>query len=165
MPADDFKRNAATIVADLFADAVLAGTLAGVRAVANLQRVCEITESADMPDPSRAKLHKSIAYGMAGKTTLAGQPGNWADLTLPAARMVLTHLVKAEQLHESSGVKADIKAVQRHIAQLEGKPDPSADTAAGDSTASTPVPTAAPAPSPANKAKAPAAKKPAKAKA
>jgi len=59
----------------------------------------KLTESEDMPDEVRAKLHKAIGYAL-----------NETDK--PAA---LEHLIRALNLHEKVGVKKDIEVLEREI--------------------------------------------------
>lgn len=126
LPApDEFKRNAATLLCDLMADAALTGSMPAAQIDGWLSAALSITKDADMPDQTRAKAHKAIAYGLAGKTTLAGQAGDWKGLSDAALRMALDHLTKAEQLDHNAGVKKDIAAVQKLL------------TAAADTTHST----------------------------
>ena len=139
---DQFKRNAPTTITDLMADAALAGRMPADVAPQLLATVLDITEGANMPDQSRAKAHKAIAYGMANKTMRAGDAGDWAGLSPATLRMALAHLQQAEQLDDKCGVKKDITAVQRELAKHE------------------PAAAPAPSPAPAQAAKAPATKKP-----
>ena len=126
LPApDEFKRSAATLLCDLMADAALTGSMPAAQIDGWLSAALSITKDADMPDQTRAKAHKAIAYGLAGKTTLAGQAGDWKGLSDAALRMALDHLTKAEQLDHNAGVKKDIAAVQKLL------------TAAADTTHST----------------------------
>lgn len=114
---DQFKRNAPTLVADLISDAALAGRIPAPLARNVLSQVLDMTTPADiaarMPDPARAKLHKAIAYALAGKTTKASDPGDWTTCTPGALRQAIKHLTQAETLDEKSGVKKDIQAVQK----------------------------------------------------
>ena len=114
LPApDEFERSAATAFADLMSDAALTGRMSAGQSVPLMQQVLHITQEQDMPDPARAKVHKAIAYGLAGKTMLAGQAGDWAALDAAALQMALQHLTQAEQFDPECGVKKDIAAVQK----------------------------------------------------
>lgn len=62
-------------------------------------RTAELTDSEDMPDQVRAKLHKEIGLLMAD--------------TAPAD--ALQHLQRATQLHDKVGVKKDIERLQRQL--------------------------------------------------
>lgn len=123
---DEFERNAATTLADLMADAALIGRMSAADARQWLPIVMQITAEADMPDQTRAKNHKAIAYGLAGKTTLAGQPGDWSVLDAATLRLALDHLLQAEQLDANAGVKKDIAAVQKLLQKQEQPADSSA---------------------------------------
>lgn len=125
---DEFQRNAATLIVDLMADAALAGRMQRADVDDYINAALSITKEANMPDQTRAKAHKAIAYGLAGKTTLAGQAGSWAGLTAANLSMALDHLTIAEQLDQNAGVKKDIAAVQKLLAKAEqqAKADPPA---------------------------------------
>lgn len=110
---DEFQRNAPTLIVDLMADAALAGRLTGADVEGYLADALTITEGQNMPDQTRAKAHKAIAYGLAGKTTLAGRAGDWKGLSDVTLAMALRHLTTAEQLDPNAGVKKDIAAVQK----------------------------------------------------
>ena len=83
-----------------------------------------------MPDPARAKVHKAIAYGLAGKTMLAGQAGDWAALDAAALQMALQHLTQAEQFDPECGVKKDIAAVQKLLRAATPESSESGESAA-----------------------------------
>lgn len=119
---DEFERTAATAFADLMSEAALYGRLPAGLVAHYMQQVAYITREQDMPDQTRAKVHKSIAYGMAGKTMLAGQAGDWAGLDAATLQMALQHLTKAEQFDPECGVKKDIAAVQKLLAKAEPEP-------------------------------------------
>lgn len=145
---DEFQRNAPTLLLDLMADAALNGRIDAADVHVLVTDALTITEGQNMPDQTRAKAHKAIAYGLAGKTTLAGQAGSWKGLAANTLRLALKHLTTAEQLDPNSGVKKDIAAVQK---LLDAADKPAA-----------PAPAKAPAPAPARKTtprKKPAAKK------
>ena len=121
LPApDEFKRSAATLLCDLMADAALTGRMS-TEDLKNgwLDDALRITQGADMPEQTRAKTHKAIAYGLAGKTTLAGQPGDWKGLSADQLRTALDHLNHADKLDQNAGVKKDIAAVQKLLAAAE----------------------------------------------
>lgn len=116
---DEFKRGPAALLCDLLADAILGARLLGAEAATMMQDAINLTAEADMPDQTRAKAHKAIAYGLAGKTTLAGQAGSWAGLAPAVLTMALDHLQRAEQLDPKTGVKKDIAAVQKLLQKTE----------------------------------------------
>ena len=149
---DQFKRNAPTLVVDLCADAALAGRIPAAIAPQLLAALLDLTEGANMPDQSRAKNHKAIAYAMAGRTTKAGEPGDWASVSTGGLQVALDHLTEAERLDEKCGVKKDIGTVQK---LLKARATPA-------ETAAPPAPAPAPAaPAPAAKADGKASTKPA----
>ena len=119
---DEFKRSAPTLLCDLLADAILTGQPTQGDGPALMQQALTLTAEADMPDQTRAKSHKAIAYGLAGKTTLAGQAGSLAGLAPNVLAMALDHLQRAEQLDPKTGVKKDIAAVQKLLQKAE-QPD------------------------------------------
>ncbi|BDD79920.1 hypothetical protein [Burkholderia phage FLC10] len=100
--ADQFDRTLSTAIAEEFAEASLASfkkDAAGEGvSVAQLVEVAQLTESHDMHDQVRAKLHKAIGY----TRERAGE--------LPAA---LEHLRRALQLDERAGVKQDIARIEK----------------------------------------------------
>ena len=114
---DEFERTAATAFADMMSEAALYGRLPAGLAADYMRQVAALTQEHDMPDQSRAKVHKAIAYALAGKTLLAGQAGEWAGLDAATLAMALQHLTQAERLDADCGVKKDIAAVQKLLAQ------------------------------------------------
>lgn len=124
---DEFQRNAPTLLADLMADAALIGRIPAADAPALLEQTLNIIEGANMPDQARAKTHKAIAYGLAGKTTLAGQPGDWASLSAATLELALHHLIAAEKLDPNCGVKKDIAMTRKLLGQKEPAPAPDAE--------------------------------------
>lgn len=114
---DEFERTAATAFADMMSEAALYGRLPAGLAADYMRQVAALTQEHDMPDQSRAKVHKAIAYALAGKTLLAGQAGEWAGLDAATLAMALQHLTQAERLDAECGVKKDIAAVQKLLAQ------------------------------------------------
>ena len=128
---DEFQRNAPTLLLDLMADAALTGRMQGADGVGHIVNALAITEGQNMPDQTRAKAHKAIAYGLAGKTTLAGQSGDWKGLRAPTLRMALDHLTQAEQLDQNAGVKKDIAAVQKLLAATNTTPAEAAEKPPG----------------------------------
>lgn len=154
---DQFKRNAPTLVVDLCADAALAGRIPKTIAPQLLASLLDLTQGANMPDQTRAKNHKAIAYALAGRTNKAGEPGDWANASTGALQTALEHLTEAERMDAGSGVKKDIQAVQKLLKERTPLRDadapqaPPADKPAPAKTAKAPAKTTKP-----------AAKKPAK---
>ena len=132
---DDFKRNAPTTMADMLADAALAGRMPASIAPQLLANLLDITADANMPDQTRAKNHKAIAYGLAGKTTRAGEPGDWSKVSPAALQLALHHLQLAEQLDDKCGVKKDIQAVSRLLTKDQPAAAPAAKKTAAKPTA------------------------------
>ncbi|MCU5773081.1 phage terminase small subunit [Erwiniaceae bacterium BAC15a-03b] len=95
-----FDRNPQTVIAEEFADAAMAAASAKQPFDAGiLLEALDVLGERDMPDQSRARLHKAIAY--------AQRQGN------PAA--ALNHLRHALQRDKNSGVKKDIEQLERQL--------------------------------------------------
>lgn len=96
VPPDRFKRDSTPyLLAEEVASAAMrAWTVKEPVDTGPLLETLALTESEDMPDQVRAKLHKITGYVLrdAGRTQEA-----------------MTHLVRALQLHEGCGVKKDIE--------------------------------------------------------
>ncbi|NQS81481.1 phage terminase small subunit [Pantoea agglomerans] len=108
---DDFKRNAATFLADEICNPVL--TLAKTdkdadlsACIAPLDELADIVAEADMPDEVRAKLCK--ARGLVRRASLDAETQGQA----------LNLLREAMSLNASSGVKREIDALSRKLAKL-----------------------------------------------
>ncbi|SEK13011.1 phage terminase small subunit [Paraburkholderia diazotrophica] len=99
---DQYDRTLATAIAEEFAEASLASFKKEAIAIrvdgAQLAEVAQLTESHDMHDQVRAKLHKAIGYTFE------------RDGDLPAA---LEHLRRALDLDERAGVKQDIARIEK----------------------------------------------------
>lgn len=93
---DQYARDTATLLAELYADESLAGKEVPTD---TLQDVCELTREKDMPDEVRAKLYRAIGLGL-------------EEVSLESA---LQHLQRAVQLHERVGAKKDIERIERAI--------------------------------------------------
>jgi len=94
---DQYKRDAATLVAEEIADAALApgGAVGGDV----LSELSDLTADHDMPDEVRAKLNKAI--GLALEST--------------APQVALEHLNRALALNDRVGAKKDIERIERTI--------------------------------------------------
>lgn len=108
---DDFKRNAATFLADEICNPVL--TLAKTdkdadlsACIAPLDELADIVAEADMPDEVRAKLCK--ARGLVRRASLDAETQGQA----------LNLLREAMSLNAGSGVKREIDALSRKLAKL-----------------------------------------------
>lgn len=106
---DQYDRPLATAIAEEFAQAALAAFKLGETFDASqLAEVMTLTESADMHDQVRAKLHKALGKALQDSDSISA----------------LDHLRRALQLDERAGVKQD-------IARLEAEPGNAAGTKAG----------------------------------
>ncbi|MBS0907740.1 hypothetical protein JK229_21825 [Pantoea dispersa] len=93
-------RTTATVLAEEIADAAKAAVLAKTPFdPALLLEALEAVDAHDMPDQSRARLHKSIGW----------------VLTECSPASALNHLKRALQLDEKCGVKKDIEQLERKI--------------------------------------------------
>ncbi len=93
-------RTTATVLAEEIADAAKAAVLAEAPfEPALLLEALEVVDAHDMPDQSRARLHKSIGW----------------VLTESNPASALNHLKRALQLDERCGVKKDIEQLERKI--------------------------------------------------
>lgn len=94
------NRTTATVLAEEIADAAKAAILAKTPFdPALLLEALEVVDAHDMPDQSRARLHKSIGW----------------VLTESSPASALNHLKRALQLDEKCGVKKDIEQLERKI--------------------------------------------------
>ncbi|ADU70724.1 terminase endonuclease subunit [Pantoea sp. At-9b] len=95
-----FNRNVPTLLAEEMADAAKAALLANTPFDADLlMQTLDVIGDLDMPDQSRARLHKSI-----GNVLTDSQPVS-----------ALNHLRRALQLDEKCGVKKEIEQLERKI--------------------------------------------------
>ncbi|MEZ7210841.1 hypothetical protein HN028_11155 [Pantoea ananatis] len=94
------KRNTATVLAEEMADAAKAAMLAGTLFDAELLlQTLDAVDGEDMPDQSRARLHKSIGWVHTESNPVSA----------------LNHLKHALQLDEKCGVKKDIEQLERKL--------------------------------------------------
>lgn len=94
------KRNTATVLTEEMADAAKAAMLAGTPFDAELLlQTLEAVDGEDMPDQSRARLHKSIGWVQTESNPVSA----------------LNHLKHALQLDERCGVKKDIEQLERKL--------------------------------------------------
>lgn len=94
------KRNTATVLTEEMADAAKAAMLAGTPFDAELLlQTLEAVDGEDMPDQSRARLHKSIGWVQTESNPVSA----------------LNHLKHALLLDERCGVKKDIEQLERKI--------------------------------------------------
>lgn len=94
------KRNTATVLTEEMADAAKAAILAGTTFDADLLlQTLDAVDGEDMPDQSRARLHKSIGWVQTESNPVSA----------------LNHLKHALQLDEKCGVKKDIEQLERKL--------------------------------------------------
>lgn len=94
------KRNTATVLTEEMADAAKAAMLAGTPFDADLLlQTLDAVDGEDMPDQSRARLHKSIGWVQTESNPVSA----------------LNHLKHALQLDEKCGVKKDIEQLERKL--------------------------------------------------
>lgn len=94
------KRNTATVLTEEMADAAKAAMLAGTPFDAELLlQTLDAVDGEDMPDQSRARLHKSIGWVQTDSKPVSA----------------LNHLKQALQLDERCGVKKDIEQLERKL--------------------------------------------------
>ncbi|MFM0009706.1 phage terminase small subunit [Paraburkholderia sediminicola] len=102
---DQYDRPLATAIAEEFAQAALAAfKLGDTFDAGQLAEVMTLTESADMHDQVRAKLHKALGRALQD-----------ADKTA-----ALDHLRRALQLDERAGVKQDIARLETELSDAAG---------------------------------------------
>lgn len=102
---DQYDRTVATLIVDEISDAALACQRDGnAFDAAVLLRTLEMTESRDMPDQARAKLHKAIGNAMRTES-----PSD-----------ALSHYRRALELHDGSGVKRDIASLESELKKAGG---------------------------------------------
>jgi len=108
---DQYQRTTACLIAEEFANMVLKDPAAIQSAdVEALVEVEALVRDQDMPDEVRAKLHKALGYVIAELATGHDQA------TAKACREeAVTHLRRALELHDKSGVKKDIERIERDI--------------------------------------------------
>lgn len=95
-----FNRNVQTLIAEEMADAAKNALLAKTDFdPALLMQTLDAIGDLDMPDQSRARLHKSLGWVLRDSQPVAG----------------LNHLQRAMQLDEKCGVKKDIEQLERKI--------------------------------------------------
>lgn len=109
---DQYKRDAACVIAEEIAEHALRALTAGNADTAalavQLDRVSLLTADRDMPDEVRAKLHKALGYALRDSEPVAA----------------LAELQRAMQLHEKCGVKKDIERLERDIKNTTSRETP-----------------------------------------
>lgn len=90
-----YNRTTATAIAEEFADAAQRAFVAKQTfSTALLTQALELVDSHDMPDQSRARLHKALGYGLRENDQLMA---------------AMNHLTRALELDNRCGVKKDIE--------------------------------------------------------
>jgi len=113
-----YKRALATVVVEETAEWALRGLVKGmVPDTAALYRIQSLTQSEDMPDMVRAKLHKAL--GLAHAQPVENEEEDEQIRRLQAA---LQHLHRATALDQRSGVKKEIERLQRVLKKRENSP-------------------------------------------
>ncbi|WP_413708082.1 terminase endonuclease subunit [Ralstonia sp. Ralssp110] len=108
---DQYQRTTACLIAEEFANMVLKAPEAIKAEDAEaLAEVEKLVSDQDMPDEVRAKLHKALGY-----VTDALATGQDPATAAACREEALTHLRRALELHDKSGVKKDIERIEREI--------------------------------------------------
>lgn len=116
---DQYERSVAATIAEEFADAALAALRdGGSFDAAQLNEVRELTESTDMHDQIRAKLHKAL--GLAAMQAIGdeslGDVHDWAR-----AAQAVQNFKTALQLDERAGVKQTITRLERLLGEADAR--------------------------------------------
>lgn len=108
---DEYRRNPATVIADIVADTSLKQLETGKAPdVDVLQQVIEMTEGHDMPDEVRAKLHKAVGLGIMPDPL----PTGFGHADAVPALFALKHLQRAFELSATIGVKKPIDRLRAY---------------------------------------------------
>ncbi|MGB8928018.1 MAG: phage terminase small subunit [Pantoea agglomerans] len=95
-----FNRNVQTLLTEEMADAAKAALLAEIPFDAELlMQTLDMIDGLDMPDQSRARLHKSLGYVLRESQPVSA----------------LNHLKRAMQLDDKCGVKKDTEQLERKL--------------------------------------------------
>lgn len=130
---DHIARQPAVYVAEEVAEAALRNLAANEPFPADvIDQVGRLTQSFDMPDQVRAKLHKAAGLELITRLDAIGESGV-AGAKLHAASEALNHLRRALQLDDKVGVKKQIERLEREYSKLAATPPQ--DTPADDSQA------------------------------
>lgn len=119
---DRYQRTTACLLAEEFAEAAFRARATDSEInITCLIEVEKLTQAEDMPDQVRAKLHKALAYGLMTSQSkneeyeCSAQASEDVTSRLENKKSALTHLRRAWQLHDKSGVKKDIELLERAI--------------------------------------------------
>lgn len=111
---DQYERSTAAAIAEEFADAALSAVKTGAPVDgAQLVEISQLTESADMHDQIRAKLHKAIGLAYAPAEVLAGGTAKGVDRA--RAEFALDNLRRALQYDAAAGVKTNIARLEKSL--------------------------------------------------
>lgn len=118
---DQYERSAAAAIAEEFADAALAALRdGGSFDVSQLDEVRELTESTDMHDQIRAKLHKAL--GQACMKAIDDE--NLDDIEdWTRATLAVQHFKAALQFDERAGVKQNITRLEKLLGDAQARRD------------------------------------------
>lgn len=112
-----FSRSVACYLAEDVAEAAIKLLAAKQPAPAVLPRVAELTEGHDMPDQVRAKVHKALGLEA---LRVSGDAEACAASGVPSAARIFKkrahdELSRANHLHAGSGVKTDLKRLEKEL--------------------------------------------------
>ena len=110
---DQYERSTAAAIAEEFADAALSAVKSGAPV-----EIAQLTESADMHDQIRAKLHKAIGLAHASAEMLAS--GCVTDADRKLAEFALENLRLALQYDKAAGVKTNIARLEKALSDAGG---------------------------------------------
>ncbi|PZR37168.1 phage terminase small subunit [Caulobacter segnis] len=114
---EPFKRGVACYLAEDVAEASIKLLAAGEAAPPALPLVAEMVDGHDMPDEVKAKVHKAL--GLEALRVSADEAACAASGVPGAARIfkerALLELRRANDLHAASGVKTDIKRLEKDL--------------------------------------------------
>lgn len=104
---DSFKRSIEAIVAELITDRFFHDQQS--ISLDQLNKLAELLEGRDYPDPIRARLEKALGYALRDEEDF------------PEA---LVHLENALRIHDKAGVKKDIAALKKRVSAKEQVVEP-----------------------------------------
>ena len=114
---DQFKRTPAVFLMDEISTAALAGKLDQNLSAPLLQKVIDLTQTCDAPDPARAKLYKAHVYASIAHIGISADnyKPEAAGITAEQGAQALSMLNRVTQLDANSGVKKDIRKLEGFI--------------------------------------------------
>jgi hypothetical protein len=121
-----YQRNAPTLIVEMFAEAALKELTADRPFDLDLlQHVELLTDSSDMHDQVRAKLHKAIGLELIRRAVTANPDASPAGFHRAAYGSAIAALGRARELHEKVGVKQYIDKAERALKGLAPADAPS----------------------------------------